>query len=55
MIVQIVLIIPVVSKLRKSGQSYGNTTRRFQMTWMTEMDLVTWIELSSLQTIGVIM
>lgn len=50
MIVRIVLIIPVVSKLmmfRKSGQSYGNTTR-------TEMDLVAWIELSSIQTIRMI-
>ena len=28
---------------------------QLQTTWMTEMDLITWIELSSIQTIGMIM
>ena len=49
MIVQIVLIIPVVSNdVQKIGTVIWNTTR-------TEMDLVAWIELSSIQTIRMIM
>ena len=54
MIVRIVLIILVVSN--DVWDSHIETLPgRLQTTWMTDMDLVAWIELSSIQTIGMIL